>query len=63
VRSTRLINIYNKARVEGGGYTIDYIYWSRLIVGRTILVGDFNACSLAWDPGVSGRRNAGTTSD
>ena len=25
VRSTMLINIYNKARVEGGGYTIDYI--------------------------------------
>ena len=61
VRSTRLINIYNKARVESGGYTIDHIDWSRLIVGRTILAGDFNARSPAWDPWVSGRRNAGTT--
>ena len=61
VRSTRLINIYNKARVEGGGYTIDHIDWSRLIIGRTILAGDFNARSPAWDPWVSGRRNAGTT--
>ena len=61
VRRTRLINIYNKARVEGGGYTIDHIDWSRLIVGRTILAGDFNARSPAWDPWVAGRRNAGTT--
>ena len=61
VRSTRLINIYNKARVEGGGYTMDHIDWSRLIVGRTILAGDFNARSPAWDPWSTGRRNAGTT--
>jgi len=61
VRSTRLINIYNKARVEGGGYTIDHIDWSKLIVGRTILAGDFNARSPAWDPWSAGRRNAGTT--
>lgn len=61
VRSTRRINIYNKARVEGGGYTIDHIDWSRLITGRTILAGDFNARSPAWDPWVAGRRNAETT--
>ena len=61
MRRTRLINIYNKARVEGGGYTMDHIDWSRLIVGRTILAGDFNARSPAWDPWVVGRRNAGTT--
>jgi hypothetical protein len=60
VRSTRLINIYNKARVEGGGYTIDHLDLSRLIVGRTILAGDFNARSSAWDPWVSSRHNAGT---
>ena len=47
VRSTRLINIYNKARCEGGGYTIDHLDLSRLIVSRTILAGDFNARSPA----------------
>jgi hypothetical protein len=53
VRSIRPINIYNKARVEGGGYTIDHLGLSRLIVGRTILAGDFSARSPAWDPWVS----------
>jgi hypothetical protein len=61
VRRTRLINIYNKARVQGGGYTIDHIDVSRLIEGRTILAGDFNARSPAWDPWVGGRQNPGTT--
>lgn len=61
MRRTRLMNIYNKARVQGGGYTIDHIDLSRLIGGRTILAGDFNARSSAWDPWVAGRRNAGTT--
>lgn len=61
VRRTRLINIYNKARAQGGGYTIDNIEVSRLIEGRTILAGDFNARSPAWDPWVAGRQNAGTT--
>jgi hypothetical protein len=42
---TRLINIYNRARVQGGGYTIDYIDLSQLIQGRTILAGNFNARS------------------
>jgi hypothetical protein len=60
VRSTRLINIYNKARVEGGGYTIDHMLLSRLIVGKTILAGDFNARSPVWDPWVVSRHNAGT---
>jgi hypothetical protein len=50
VRRTRLINIYNKAKVEGGGYTIDHLDLSRLVVGRTILAGDFKARSPAWDP-------------
>jgi hypothetical protein len=45
IRHIRLINIYNRARVQGGGYTIDHIDLSRLIEGRTILAGDFNACS------------------
>lgn len=49
-RRTRLVNIYNKARVQGGGYTIDHIDISQLVEGRTILAGDFNACSRAWDP-------------
>jgi hypothetical protein len=61
VRRTRLINIYNKARVQSGGYKIDHIDPSRLIKGRTILEGDFNAHSPAWDPWVGGRQNAGTT--
>jgi hypothetical protein len=61
VRRTRLINIYNKARVEGGGYTIDHTDLSQLIEGRTILAGDFNARRPAWDPWVAGRHNAGTT--
>jgi hypothetical protein len=60
IRSTRLINVYNKARVEGGGYTIDHVDLSRLIVGRTILAGDFNARSPAWDPWATSRHNAGT---
>jgi hypothetical protein len=37
VRRTRLINIRNKASVEGGGNTIDYIDVLRLIEGRTIV--------------------------
>jgi hypothetical protein len=61
VRRTRLINIYNKAKVRGGGYTIDHIDLARLIEVRSILAGDFNARSPAWDPWVSGRQNAGTT--
>jgi hypothetical protein len=58
---TRLINIYNRARVQGGGYTIYHVDLSRLIEGRTILAGDFNARSPAWDPWVVGRENVGTT--
>lgn len=58
VRRTRVINVYNRARVEEGGYAIDHIDLSRLIVGRTILAGDFNARSPSWDPWVSGRQNA-----
>jgi hypothetical protein len=61
MRRTRLINIYNRARVQGGGYTIDHIDLSRLIEGRTVLAGDFNALSPTWDPWVAGRQNAGTT--
>ena len=60
VRKTRLINIYNRARVQGGGYTIDHIDMSRLIDSRTILTGDFNARSPVWDPWVLGRQHAGT---
>jgi hypothetical protein len=60
VRRTRLINIYNKARVQRGGYTIDHVDFSQLIEGRTILAGDFNARSPAWVPWVAGRQNAGT---
>ena len=47
VRKTRLINIYNRARVQSGGYAIDRIDMSRLIDSRTILTGDFNARSPA----------------
>jgi hypothetical protein len=60
VRKTRLINIYNRARVQGGGYTIDHMDIARLVDSRTILAGDFNARSPAWDPWVSGRQHAGT---
>ncbi|KAI7712086.1 hypothetical protein KC353_g8529 [Hortaea werneckii] len=59
-RRTRLVNVYNKARVQGGGYTMDHVDVSRLIEGRTILAGDFNARSPLWDPWVAGRQNAGT---
>lgn len=45
VRRTRIINIYNRARTEGGGYVINRIDFRRLIQGRTILAGDFNARS------------------
>lgn len=58
-RRTRLVNVYNKARVQGGGYTMDHVDVSRLIEGRTILAGDFNARSPLWDPWVAGRQNAG----
>lgn len=50
VRSTRLINIYNKAKFESGGYNLDHLNLSRLIAGRTILARDFNARSPVWDP-------------
>lgn len=60
VRRTRLMNVYNKARVQGGGYTMDHVDLSQLIEGRTILAGDFNARSPLWDPWVAGRQNAGT---
>ncbi|KAI7704569.1 hypothetical protein KC353_g13409 [Hortaea werneckii] len=60
VRRTRVINVYNRARVEGGGYAIDHIDLSRLILGRAILAGDFNARSPSWDPWVTGRQNAAT---
>lgn len=59
-RRTRLMNVYNKARVEGDGYTIDHMNMSRLILGRTILTGDLNARSPVWDPWVAGRQNADT---
>lgn len=60
IRKTRLINIYNRARAQGGGHAIDHMNMSRLTEGRTILAGDFNARSPAWDPWVSGRQHAGT---
>lgn len=60
VRRTRLINVYNKARAQGGEYTLDRLDLSHLITGRTILAGDFNARSPLWDPWVAGRQNAGT---
>jgi hypothetical protein len=47
------------ARAQGGGYTIDHMGMSRLIEGRTILAGDFNARSPVWDPWEVGRQNAG----
>jgi hypothetical protein len=59
-RRTRLTNIYNRARVLGGGYMIDHMDTSRLIEGRTVLAGDFNAHSPAWDLWVSGRQHTGT---
>ena len=59
IRRTRLVNVYNQARVKGGGQTIDHVDLSRLIVSRTILAGDFNARSPAWDPWVVGKQNAG----
>ena len=59
IRRTRLVNVYNQARVKGGGQTIDHVDLSRLIVSRTILAGDFNARSPAWDPWVAGKQNAG----
>jgi len=47
VQKIRLVNIYNKARVQGGRYTIDHMDMSQLIDSRTILTGDFNARSPA----------------
>lgn len=63
VRRTRIVNIYNRARAEGGGYTINRVDLGRLTSGRTILAGDFNARSPLWDPWVEGRHNAGVTED
>jgi hypothetical protein len=63
VRRTRVVNIYNRARAEGGGYAINRIDLGRLIHGRTIMAGDFNARSPLWDPWVEGRHNAGVTED
>lgn len=56
-RRTRLVNVYNKARVQG----IDHINWPSHVQGRTILAGDLNARSPEWDPWVTGKQNAGTT--
>jgi hypothetical protein len=58
MRRTRLVNICNRAKVQGGGYTIDHVDLSQLIVGRTIPAGDFHARSPAWDPWVAGKQNA-----
>lgn len=63
VRMTRVVNIYNRARMNGGGYAINRIDFRQLIQGRTILAGDFNSRSPAWDPWVEGRHNAGATED
>jgi hypothetical protein len=60
-RRTRLINVYSRARIGNGGYAIDRIDLAQLLKGRTILAGDFNARSLAWDPWTNKRYNAGTT--
>lgn len=61
VRRTRLVNIYNRAHMDGGGYAMDSMNWRRVIEGRTILAGDFDARSPAWDPWVERRCNAGPT--
>jgi hypothetical protein len=63
VRCTRLVNVYNQARVEGGGHTIDQIDLSRLIVSRTILAGDFNARSPVWNHGSQAGRIQGPWND
>jgi hypothetical protein len=39
----KVINIYNKARMEDGGYTIDCTDLLKLIEGNPVLTGDFNA--------------------
>jgi hypothetical protein len=61
VRRTRIINIYNRARVEDGGYAINRVDLGQLKQRRTILAGDFNARSPLWDPLVEGHHNAGVT--
>ena len=61
VRRTRMVNIYNRARMTDGGYAIDRLNLSQLIEGRIIFTGDLNARSPAWDPWVEKRCNAGTT--
>lgn len=63
MRRTRIVNIYNRAKAEGGGYAINRIDLGRLIHGRTILAGDFNARSPLWDPRVECRHNASVTED
>jgi hypothetical protein len=63
VRRTRIANIYNRARVEGGGYAINRIDLGQLRHGRTILGGNFNARSPLWDPWVENRHSAGVTED
>ncbi|KAI7702346.1 hypothetical protein KC353_g14803, partial [Hortaea werneckii] len=47
--------------MDGGGYAINRIDFRQLIQGRTILAGDFNSRSPAWDPWVEGHHNAGAT--
>lgn len=58
VRKTRVTNISNRARVEGGGHTINGIDFRELIQGRTILAGDFNARSPVRNARMEGRYDA-----
>jgi hypothetical protein len=67
-RRTRLINIYDNIIGPGSCYQGQYDYsrraiedinWERVIQGRVILLGDFNAHSSEWNPRATSHTGAG----
>src|SRR5579871_1788161 len=52
-RRTRVINIYDQNTQDEQGRTtrpIRQVQWEKILKGRSILLGDFNAKSFHWDP-------------
>ena len=55
-RRTRIVNVYDSAK-PGGGRVLEDAEWNKIITGRTIICGDFNAHSPVWNPRCIDRRN------
>jgi ribonuclease HI len=51
-RRTRVINVYDQnIQVEGRNTRpVKEVQWGQVLVGRVVLLGDFNAKSPSWDP-------------